>query len=76
MTRAQLDPDRFHHLAAEYRGLAKTRPTQKEKEELLNLAARLSALAELDYWKPHRRKALQAQRSRRRMFKFVSDPVG
>src|SRR5262249_41236536 len=33
MTTPQLDPARFHQLAAEYRGLAKTRATQKEKAE-------------------------------------------
>src|SRR6516164_298046 len=49
-----LDPARFHHLAAEYRTLAETRPTQKEKAELLDLATRLTALAELDLWKPRR----------------------
>jgi hypothetical protein len=76
MTTPQLDPTRFHKLAAEYRGLAKTCATQKEEAELLDLAARLTALAELDHWKPHRRKNLQAQRSRRRIFKFASDPVG
>ena len=31
MTTPQLDPVRFHHLAAEYCGLAKARSTQKEK---------------------------------------------
>ena len=55
MTTPQLGPTRFHHLAAEYRSLAKTRPTQKEKTELLDLAARYTALAELDLWKPRRR---------------------
>ena len=76
MTKPQLDPARFHDLAAEYRGLAKTRPTQREKAELLNLAGRLTALAELDLWKPGRRKTPQEQRSRRRMFEFLCDPVG
>ena len=76
MTKPQLDPVRFRHRAAEYRGLAKTRSTQKEKAELLDLAARLTALAESDLWKPHLRKAPQAPRSRHRMFKFESDPVG
>ena len=74
MTKPQLDPVRLHHRAAEYRGLAKTR--SKEKAELLDLDARLTALAESDLWKPHLRKAPQAPRSRRRMFKFESDPVG
>ena len=45
MTTPQLGPARFHHLAAEYRSLAKTCPTQKEKMELLDLAARYTALA-------------------------------
>ena len=76
MTTPQLDPVRFHHLAAEYRGLAKARSSQREKAELLDLAARLTALAELDLWKPHLRKTPQVRRSRRRMFKFASDPVG
>jgi hypothetical protein len=76
MTAPQLNPARFHHLAAEYRGLAKTRPTQREKAELLDLAARLTALAELDLWKPRRRKIPQEQRTHRRSFKFASDPVG
>ena len=31
MTTPQLDPVRLHHLAAEHRGLAKARSTQKEK---------------------------------------------
>jgi hypothetical protein len=76
MTIPQLSPLRFHHLAAEYRSLAKTRSTQKEKAELLDLAARLTALAEADLWKANRRKTPQAQRPRRRIFKFASDPVG
>jgi hypothetical protein len=74
MTTPQLDPVRFHYLAAEYRGLAKARSTGKEKAELLDLAARLTALAELDLWKPHLRKTPQAQRPRRRMFKFGLRP--
>jgi hypothetical protein len=76
MRTPQLDPARFHQLAAEYRGLAKTCATQKEKAELLDLAARFTALAELDHWKPHRRKDPEAHRIRRRTFKFASDPVG
>jgi len=76
MTTPQLDPVRFHHLAAEYRGLAKARSTEKEKAEMLDLAARLTALAELDLWKPHVKKTPQAQRPRRRIFKFASDPAG
>jgi hypothetical protein len=76
MTTPQLDPARFHHLAAEYRTLAKTRPIQKEKAELLDLAARLTALAELDLWKPSQRKAVQPPRSSRRVFKFASEPMG
>jgi hypothetical protein len=74
MTTPQLGPARFHHLAAEYRSLAKTRPTQKEKTELLDLAARYTALAELDLWKPRRTGINHLQHSRRRMFKFV--PIG
>ena len=51
MTTLRLDPARFHHLADEYRGLAKSYRTQKQKAELLDLAARLTAVAELDVWK-------------------------
>jgi len=42
--------------------------------ELLDLAARYTALAELDLWKPRRRGIDHLQHSRRRMFKFI--PIG
>jgi hypothetical protein len=74
MTTSQFDPARFHHLADEYRGLAKSCRTQKQKAELLDLAARLTAVAELDLWKVRPRKTRLAQRSRGRTFKFVSGP--
>jgi hypothetical protein len=75
MPKPQLNPDHFHALAAEYRGLAKTSPTKQDKTELLNLAERLTALAQSNLWKAHPRRATQDQRSRRRTFKFASEPI-
>jgi hypothetical protein len=75
VSKPRLNPDHFRELAAEYRGLAKTSSSQQDKAELLNLAERLSALAQSDHWKPQARKALQARRAPRRVFRFASNPV-
>jgi hypothetical protein len=75
VSKPRLNPDHFRELAAEYRGLAKTSSSQQDKAELLNLAERLSALAQSDHWKPQARKPLQVRRAPGRVFRFASDPV-
>jgi hypothetical protein len=77
MTKPQLDPKRFHRIAAEYRALARRSHTKQEKTELLNLAERLTALAQSQLWKPQPKKAIpEVRRSSRRTFKFASDAIG
>jgi hypothetical protein len=71
MPKPPLDPDYFRELAAEYRRLARTSATQQDKTELLNLAERLTALAQSDLWTGQPRRAAQERRSRRRHFKFA-----
>jgi hypothetical protein len=75
MPKPHLNPDHFRALAAEYRGLARTSHSEQDKTELLNLAERLTALAQSDLWKAQPRRPTQERRSRRRTFKFASDPI-